>query len=302
MKKRNLVLAVLAVLGAFFTDLAAQRKCSEFPYEVVTEGWKFPEGPAFDTAGNLYSVAYKKFADIGRVTPGGKTEVFMDLEALGQGAANGMAFSPDGRLFACEYEGRRIISIDLKTREVKTVVDSYEGKPLNEVNDIFLHHSGDIYFTDPYRQDDATTGGRVFVYSQQEKKLYLLVDGLAFPNGLTVSKDKKTLYVAQTVRRSVTAYPLSDNGHKAGPGKEVFLMSGGNGPDGIELDEKGNLFITHYGGGNLYYVSPQGKLLACTSGFGLNLTNVQIHGDWIYVTETERGHIVRIRREHFLSQ
>ncbi len=301
MKVRNLVFATLAVLGAFCTDLAAQRKCSEFPCEVVTEGWKFPEGPAFDNKGNLYAVAYKKFADIGRVTPEGKTEIFMDLEALGQGAANGMEFSPDGRLFACEYEGKRIISIDLKTRKVTTVADSYNGKPLNEVNDIYLHQSGDIYFTDPYRVD-ATTGGRVFVYSQKEKKLYLLVDGLAFPNGLTVSKDKKTLYVAQTVRRNVTAYPLSENGHKAGPGREIFLMAGGNGPDGIELDDKGNLFITHYGGGNLYYVSPEGELLACATGFGANLTNVQIRGEWIYVTETERGHIVRIKREHFMSQ
>jgi len=301
MSRSILLASAVAALAALSNALWADKPCTTADFEVFSEGFKFPEGPAFDAAGNLYVVAYQKESDIARIAPDGKTTVFLDLGAVKEGAANGMAFNPaDGKLYACEYEGKRIIAIDLASKKVETVVDSYRGKPLNEVNDIFLAANGDLYFSDPNREDE-TTGGRVLCCSIADKKIYLLAEGLAFPNGLTVSRDMKTLYVAQTVRRNVTAYPLTDNGHKAGPGKEIFLMSGGNGPDGIEEDERGNLFITHYGGGRLYYVSPQGKLLGCAGGFGANLTNVQANGDWVYITEAEKGQVLRVKRSHFMA-
>jgi len=288
----------LALAAAGWRPLEAARSCAEAAYEVFASGFNFPEGPSFDSEGNLYVVIYKKEGDIARIKPDGTAEVFIDLLSQGQGMANGTVCSPEGVLYACEYQGRRIIAIDLKTKKVSTVVDSYAGGPFNEVNDIFLAANGCLYFSDPNR-DDETTGGRVFCYDLAAKKLYKVLDGLAFPNGLTVSRDLATLYVGQTTRRNVTAFPLLDGGRKAGPGREIFLMSGGNGPDGIEEDEAGNLFITHYGGGRLYYVSPQGELLGCASGFGQNLTNVEAHGDWVYVTEAEKGEVVRVRRDHF---
>ena len=292
---------LLAMLSAKPRALLAERPCAEAAYEVYASGFSFPEGPSFDSEGNLYVVIYKKEGDIARIKPDGTVEVFIDLKGQGQGAANGTACSPEGMLYACEFDGKRIIAIDIKTKKVTTVVDSYAGAPLNEVNDIFLAANGFLYFSDPNR-DDETSGGRVFCYDLAEKKLYKLLDGLAFPNGLTVSRDLATLYVGQTVRRNVTAYPLLDGGRKAGPGREVFLMTGGNGPDGIEEDEQGNLYITHYGGGKLYYVSPTGVLLGCASGFGLNLTNVEAHGDWVYITEAEKGEVVRVRRDHFTGK
>jgi len=299
MKKLILLFACLGFLLSVPSAAPAAGPCSELPFEVVAEGFKFPEGPAFDSEGNLYVVAFRENSEIGVIKADGTLEAFLDLGS--EGAPNGMAFSPDGKIFACEYEGDRIVSIDLASKKITTVVDSYKGRPLNDPNDIFLCANGDIYFTDPYRVD-ATTGGRVFVYSQKEKKLYLLAGGLAFPNGLTVSRDMKTLYVAQTVRRNVTAYPLSKDGHSAGEGHEIFLMAGGNGPDGIEEDENGNLYVTHYGAGRVYLISPEGKLLGCAAGFGANVTNVQIHGEWLYITEAEKGQVLRIRRKLFTSQ
>lgn len=300
MKFFSMFVTLLVLVFYIGPSAQAAKPCKELPFEVVGENFEFPEGPAFDDKRNLYVVAYRRASEIGVIRPDGTVEPFMDLAE--EGAPNGMAFSPDGRLFACEYIGDRIVSIDLATKKVTTVVDSYQGEKLNDPNDIFLCANGDIYFTDPYRKD-ATSGGRVFVYSQKEKKLYLLVEGLAFPNGLTVSRDMKTLYVAQTVRRNVTAYPLSADGHSVvGPGKEIFLMEGGEGPDGIEEDEKGNLFITHYGAGRVYLVSPGGELIGCACGFGTDVTNVQIHGEWLYITEPQKGQVLRIKRELFYSE
>ncbi len=292
--------AVLLMATLATPNLQAARPCAQCDYQVFASGFTFPEGPVFDSEGNLYVVIYKREGDIARISPDGKAEVFIDLLELGEGKANGLAYhAAQNAIYACEYDGKRIIRIDLATKKVTTVADSYEGKPLNEVNDIFLAANGDLYFTDPYREDE-TTGGRVFCYSMAEQKLYKLLDGLAFPNGLTVSPDLRTLYVGQTVRRNVTAWTLTGDGHGvSGPGREVFLMSGGNGPDGIETDSEGNLFITHYGGGKVYYVSPDGNLLGCASGFGKNLTNVALGGDWVYITETERGEVIRIPLLHF---
>jgi sugar lactone lactonase YvrE len=300
---RAVLLAALCLLisAVFaFQSVQAARPCAEADYEVFSDGFSFPEGPAFDKEGNLYVVIYKREGDIARIKPDGTTEVFIDLLSLGEGKANGMAYHPgENALYACEYDGKRIIKIDLATKKVTNVVDSYEGKPLNEVNDICLASNGDIYFTDPFREDE-TTGGRVFCYSLSEEKLYKLVEGLAFPNGLTVSPDSRTLYVGQTVRRNVTAWTLATDGHSVtGEGREVFLMTGGNGPDGIETDKLGNLYISHYGGGKLYYVSPGGDLLGCATGFGLNLTNVEASGDWVYATDAERGEVIRIPLKHF---
>jgi gluconolactonase len=296
------VLFTVCLLATALTSLSLQaaKPCEECDYEVFSSGFSFPEGPAFDSEGNLYVVIYKREGDIARIAPDGATEVFIDLLELGEGKANGMAYhAGQNALYACEYDGKRIIRIDLATKKVTAVADSFEGKPLNSVNDIFLAANGDLYFTDPFRED-ATTGGRVFCYSMAEQKLYKLLDGLAFPNGLTVSPDLRTLYVAQTVRRNVTAWTLTGNGHKVtGEGREVFLMEGGEGPDGIETDSEGNLFITHYGGGKIYYVSPGGELLGCASGFGTNLTNVALRCDWVYITETERGEVIRIPLAHF---
>ncbi len=294
------IAAVLLMATLATPNLQAARPCAQSDYQVFSSGFTFPEGPVFDSEGNLYVVIYKHEGDIARISPEGKTEVFIDLLELGEGKANGLAYhAAQNALYACEYEGKRIIRIDLATKKVTTVADSFEGKPLNEVNDIFLAANGDLYFTDPYREDE-TIGGRVFCYSMAERKLYKLLDGLAFPNGLTVSPDMRTLYVGQTVRRNVTAWTLTDSGHGvSGPGREVFLMAGGGGPDGIEADSEGNLFITHYGGGKIYYVSPEGKLLGCASGFGKNLTNVALDGDWVYITETERGEVIRIPLLHF---
>jgi sugar lactone lactonase YvrE len=293
-------LCLLIASASGFQSLNAARPCAEASYEVFSSGFTFPEGPAFDNDGNLYVVIYKREGDIGIIKPDGTTEVFVDLLSQGQGKVNGMAYSSrENALYACEYEGKRIVRIDIATKAISNVVDSYDGQPLNEVNDICLAANGDLYFTDPNR-DDETQGGRVFCFSLSEKKLYKLVEGLAFPNGLTVSPDSRTLYVGQTVRRNVTAWPLAADGHSVtGAGREVFLMTGGEGPDGIETDKLGNLFISHYGGGKLYYVSPDGELLGCATGFGKNLTNVEAHDGWLYATDAERGEVIRVPLEHF---
>ena len=287
-------LIVLLSVVAVFSARAQDNPCRVMPFEVYAEGFKFPEGPSFDPEGNLYVVDYKRVGDIGVIHPDGTAEVWLDL---GKSEANGMAYSPDGRLIACDDAQKRIISIDMKTKKISVVVDNY-SEPSHRPNDIVLASNGDIYFTDPNREDESI-GGRVLCYSQSEKKLYVMADSLPYPNGLNVSPDRSTLYVACTVGHEIIRYPLTDNGHKAGPGKVIFRMEGGAGPDGIELDEKGNLYVSHYGMARVYYITTEGRLISCATGFGTDVTNVQIRGEWVYITEAQKGQVLRIKRSEF---
>ena len=269
-------------------------------YEVVAGGFSFPEGPAFDTSGNLYVVNYLQIGDIARITPEGEVSVFLDLNPDGE--ANGMVLGTDGgNIIACDDLGRRIISIDLESRDVTAVVDNYNGQSFNNVNDLALAENGDIYFTDPYKED-TSIGGRVFVYSQASGTLFLLAENLAFPNGIAVTPDQKTLFVASTVGKCVIAYPLGDEGHSAGEGGIFFRMASGTGPDGIELDSEDNLYVTHYGAGRVYKVNPQGRLLACIGGFGASPTNLEIRGDFLYITEAQQKRVVRVGLDQFDRQ
>lgn len=295
---RRISVMIAVLLFVLSTGAAFSFDCREALFEVFSEGFSFPEGPAFDSDGNLYVVNFKNIGDIARITPEGETSVLVNLQPIGS-EANGMAyFAPENCIIACDDEARRIIRVDLPGGKVTPVVEKFLGESFHHPNDICLLENGDFFFTDPYRVDE-TTGGRVFFYSNEEKKLYLLLDGLAFPNGLTVSPDRSTLYVAQTVRRNVTAYPLNYGGRHAGPGHELFLMSGGGGPDGIEADTQGNIYIAHYGGGAVNKVSPAGELISCVRGFGPNVTNVQIKGDFIYVTEAKFGQVLKISLQEF---
>lgn len=293
---KDFFLAVCVIIAGASAALA-QEPCREMPFEVVAEGFKFPEGPSFDNEGNLYVVDFKRVGDIGVIRPDGKAEVWVDL---GESEANGMAFSPDGRIIACDDAKRRIIAVDMKTKAVSVLVDGFSDS-LRRPNDIVLAANGDVYFTNPNRKDESM-GGRVLCYSQSQKKLFQLADSLPYPNGLFVSPDRKNLFVACTFGHKIIRYPLSEDGHKAGPGVDIFTMEGGAGPDGIELDEHGNLYVSHYGMGRVYYITTEGKLLSCATGFGTDVTNVQVRGEWLYITEAQKGQVLRIKRSEFQKQ
>ncbi len=297
MKRPFYLLAALCALLLSASLLPAQDSCRVGNFAVLAGEFKFPEGPAFDSQGNLYVVDYKRVGDIGVIHPDGTVEQWLDL---GASEANGMVYSPDGRLLCCDDALRRIIAVDLKTKKITPVIEAF-GDSLHRPNDIALAPNGDIYFTNPNRKDESV-GGDVYCYSQSQKKLYHLLDSLPYPNGLTVNPERTELFVALTVGHKIIRCPLSEDGHKAGPVSEIFSLTGGAGPDGIELDEHGNIYVAHYGMSKVYYITAQGKLLGCLTGLGTDVTNVQVRGEWLYVTEAQRGQVLRIKRSEFLAE
>ena len=149
------------------------------------------------------------------------------------------------------------------------MVDAYEGNRLNSPNDLVFHSDGSLYFTDPpyglAQQDDdpakelamngiyrLATDGRLDLLATQTR-----------PNGLAFSPDEETLYVANSdgASRQWMAYAVDEDG-MLGDGRgfvEVTDDPGQGAPDGLKVDEMGNLWGT--GPGGVWVFSPDGKHL-----------------------------------------
>jgi len=186
--------------------------------------------------------------------------------------ANGLTVDAAGRLILCQHGDRRVVRQE-PDGSWTTLAGRYEGKRFNSPNDAVFKSNGDLYFTDPTygllkeRNDPAreTSCCGVYRLSAADGKLTLLTKELTLPNGIAFSPDEKTLYVAQSDPKKAVwfAFPVKDDG-TLGAGRILIdathwtARPHGN-PDGLRVDQHGNLFATGPGGVNI--ISPEGVLL-----------------------------------------
>jgi len=253
-----LSLALLAVLSSAATVTAQEKRSfkleslspkfaeligSDAKLETVATGFGFTEGPMWDPSGFLY-VSDETLNKIFRVYPDGKKEQVISL-----GDPDGNTFDRRHQLIDCASVLRAIIEVT-PDGKYKVLADHYEGKRLNSPNDVIVGPDGALYFTDPtldlvkgekqeipfqgvYRLDDAGN-------------LRLLTRDLGQPNGLAFSPDSKKFYVDDDEKRNIRVYDVAADG-TLGHGRIFGEEPGGKGdgvPDGIKVDDKGNLFVT----------------------------------------------------------
>lgn len=244
--RKGFVLAVLAlslVLGGI-PEMNAEEGLNAIvagEVEKVASGFRFTEGPVWDPQGFLI------FSDIPanqivKWTAPNATETFREPS----GQSNGLTFDRQGRLLACEHANRRVSRTE-PDGKVVAVVDKYKGKRLNSPNDLVVRSDGTIFFTDPpYGIRDPAEKELPFngVFRISPKgKLTLLVADFERPNGIALSPDEKTLYVADTARGHVRAFDVLPDG--ALKGDKVLCQVPG--PDGMKVDVEGNLYVTSAG-------------------------------------------------------
>lgn len=277
--------------------------------EVLASGFTWTEGPVWVGGENGYLL----FSDIPRNTifkyqpseatsgagqgisvfmqPSGYTGVtYYGLEP----GSNGLIVDKLGQLILCEHGDRRV-SLLTKAGGKITLADRYQGKRLNSPNDAVLATSGDIYFTDPpyglpnHFDDPRRELDFCGVYRLTPSgEVTLVTKTIERPNGIGLSPDQKTLYVAQSHPEQANWTALELKSDRA-VGQSTLFYDATNRvgkepglPDGLAVDKKGNLWAT--GPGGIYVFNPEAKLLGRILT-GVNTSNCTFGPDGsLYIT------------------
>lgn len=215
----------------------------------------FFEGPTWDPAGGkLYFTAfYGDNQRIFRLDSPGHVAVWLDKS---QGV-NGTYLSLDGRLLGAQAYGHRLVSYGFGPDGPSDAETLLFAPGLNQPNDVCQTPNGNIYFTDPDFQGQIDSA--VFRY-RANGEVTKVIDDMPVPNGLIASLDGRTLYVGDSHLALWRAYPISEDG-TVGPGAVFFDPPTDNRspPDGMSIDEQGNLYFS--GRGGVWVASPEGRSL-----------------------------------------
>jgi len=297
-------------------------------FEQVAGPFDFTEGPAWDGEAILFTDI--PTSRILRYDPKNEeTTVFRS----GTNEANGLIFDRDGQLYACEggdgvtfpkdghqytTDGRRVVRYD-QDGSITLVCDHFEGKRFNSPNDLAFDKLGRMWFTDPRYGDksDDLELDHESVYRADPKPdgdwdLHRITFDTTKPNGLLISQDMRTLYVAQSDyaesgATDLRAYPINPDG-TAGECRILHDFHPDRGVDGMVFDTEGNIIATagweDGGPGPMIYVfDPDGQVLEmhpmpfkpsnCTFGDDDLRSLYVTAGGRLYRTRTERkGYLI----------
>lgn len=240
--------------------------------ELLAEGFVWAEGPVWVADGN-----YLLFSDIPpnsiyRWHQSDGISLFMRPSGYGgsrtdirEPGSNGLALDLDGSLLLAEHGNRRIAkleSLDDPNGDKQTIADRYDGARFNSPNDLVLASNGDIYFTDPpyglagqLNDPEKELDYQGVYLVRRDSSEVMLLARQSRPNGIGLSPDQRTLYVANSDFNApyIYAYDVEADGTLGS--RRIFFDAGplsANGrrgaPDGMAIDADGNLFATGPGG------------------------------------------------------
>ncbi|QDT34451.1 SMP-30/gluconolactonase/LRE family protein [Thalassoglobus polymorphus] len=245
------------------------------------------EGPACDAQGNIYAVNYSRQGTIGRVTPDGAGEIFVNLPEKGVG--NGIRFGQGGEMFVADYVNHKIWRINPETRAVSLHA---QQSAMNQPNDIAIADDGTLYASDPNWKESTGQLWRI----DPDGTTTRLANDLGTTNGIEVSPDGKTLYVNESRQRNVWAFTITDE--KKLIDKRLIRQFPDHGFDGMRADVDGNLYLTRYGKGTVVKMTPTGEVLREIHVLGMRPSNLCFGGSdgrSVYVTEVESTRLVTFR-------
>jgi len=246
---------------------------------VIAEGLKWSEGPVWIADGT-----YLLFSDVPnnriyRWSDGAKATVFMEPSGgtvtvgFREPGSNGLKPGLPGSIIMADQGNRGVALLDLKTRAKRLLVERYLGKRLNSPNDVAVGSDGSIWFTDPpyglegldaspLKEQDANGVYRL----APDGRVTRIESRLGFPNGLAFAPNGRTLYVSNSDPKNpvIMAYGLDSRGRILSRRVFIDFSAAANAgkpglPDGMTVDERGNLWAT--GPGGVHVLAPNGKEL-----------------------------------------
>ncbi len=256
-------------------------------WQLVSEGHKFTEGPAANAKGEIF------FTDIPsnrihKIGLDGRVTVFKE----DSGAANGLKFGPDGRLYACQNGRKRIVAYDMEGKE-SVIAEEVQS------NDLAVTHKNEIYFTDPSNKQVW------FINAKGEKRV--ADSGIARPNGIVLTPDQSLLMVADSAGQMVYSFQIQPDGSLAQKQPYFHLHMADtatqSSADGMTVDANGNLYVTTQVG--LQFCDQAGRV----NGIILkpqraSLSNATFGGpslDDLYVTCTDKVYKRKTKTKGVLS-
>ena len=254
----------------------------------ILKNLDFPEGPAFDSKGNLWFVELHG-GNVVRLGVDGKSVRFN----VDGGAPNGIAVDSSDRIWFCDAANDNVSILDPDTGGVSVFCDDICGETLAHPNDLAFDSMGNILFTCPGNSRKEPTG--YVCAAGADGVARKVITGKFFPNGLAFSEDGKTLVVAETYKHRLWKGDWNCETlewRNAAPWVEV---GGDIGPDGMAFGSDGNLYVAVFGGGAVKVVSTEGKVIDVLDTGGRNPSNCAFAPNGgLVVTETQNGEIIII--------
>lgn len=220
--------------------------------QVIGSGYGFCEGPAADSQGNIYFSDGQKdsihFYEVGKA---------VGVFVADSTDANGMMMNSKGELYVCEGAAYRVVKFDVHTKKKTVLASEIDRTHFNEPNDLTVDQVDGFYFTDPcysHRKQKAVMKEDAY-YVSSEGKVTRVSTVCKKPNGILLSADCKTLYLADNGAGLIHKYDVKSPGVLANETKWIEL---GARPDGMTLDEHGNLYVA-CGKEGIKVYSPAGK-------------------------------------------
>ena len=291
-------------------------------YRTITDGLRFPEGPIAMPDGSIILVEIEA-GRLTRVLPDGAKEVVAEPG----GGPNGAAMGPDGACYVCnnggfnwaydeepgsirpvgqadDYVTGRIERIDIETGKIETLYDNCNGNRLSGPNDIVFDRKGNMWFTDlgKARARDLDRGA-IYWAKPDGSEIREVIQPFTTPNGIGLSPDEKTLYVAETEGGRLFAYDIVGDGEvellpypkSLNGGRYITSDTGMRRFDSLAVEDCGNVCVATLFTGGITVASPDGGTAEFVETGDGYTTNICFGGENLqkaYITLSWQGLLV----------
>jgi gluconolactonase len=293
---------------------------------VLTDKLWFPEGPVALDDGSCLTVEIRR-KTLTRIWPDGRVKVVAELG----GGPNGAAMGPDGYCYIVnnggfrfvqrgdgtwvtagtpdDYETGRIERVDIETGKFERLYDKVGDEPIRGPNDIVFDAHGGFWFTDPGKMRHRTMDRGSVCYAKADGSMVReVIFPIHKPNGIGLSPDGNTLYVAETESARLWAWDLRGPGELTKPavaspssphgGRLIYASPVYLRFDSLAVEANGNICIGTIDAGGITVCSPQGDLVEFIPVPGdTHCTNICFGGrdmKKVYVTQSYAGRLVEM--------